>query len=91
MNYLKSVLYYNVINLKQNNMNSLKYIGIHLFGLILIIMVILGIGAAESQMWGWAMILLFGPFGLGYVFNFNGMIHFVEVYDRAWNISLKNN
>jgi len=54
-------------------------------------MVILGIGAAESQMWGWAMILLFGPFGLGYVFNFDEMIHFVEVYDRAWNISLKNN
>ena len=75
---------------KQNIMNTIKYIGFHLFSLVLIIMVILGIGAAESEMWGWSVILLFGPFGLGYLFNFNEMVHFCEVYDRAWSINLKN-
>ncbi len=71
-------------------MNTIKYISFHFFCLILLIMFILGIGAAESEMWGWAIILLFGPFGLGYLFNFNEMVHFCEVYDRAWSIKIKN-
>lgn len=72
-------------------MNStVKYILIHLFAIVLIISVILGVGAAESNMWGWAIVLLFGPFGLGYVFGFNDMVHFCEVYERAWSIKIKN-
>lgn len=71
-------------------MNTIKYIAFHLFFFMLLIWFVLGIGAAESNMWGWATILLFGPFGLGYLFNFNGMVHFCEVYDRAWSIKIKN-
>lgn len=71
-------------------MNTAKYIFIHVICLIMIVSFVLGIGAAESNMWGWAMVLLFGPFGLGYILNFNEMIHFCEVYDRAINIKFYN-
>ena len=68
----------------------IKFIFIQFFCLIMILSFILGIGAAESQMWGWAMILLFGPFGIGYILNFNEMVHFCEVYERACSIKFKN-
>ena len=67
----------------------IKFIFIQFFCLIMILSFILGIGAAESQMWGLAMILLFGPFGIGYIFNFNEMVHFCEVYERACSIKFK--
>lgn len=72
-------------------MNTVKYILIHIEALIMIICFILGTGAAESSMWGWAYGLIFGPFIWGYITNFNAQMHFCEVYSRAWSIALKNN
>lgn len=72
-------------------MNTIKYIAIQIFALILVISVVLGIGAAESNMWFQAILFLFGPFGIGYVFDFNNMVHYCEVYERAWSISMKSN
>ena len=72
-------------------MNTIKYILINIEMFLMLISIVLGTGAAESSMWGWTILLLFGPFVWGYITNFEKQIHFCEVYSRAWSISLKSN
>lgn len=67
-------------------MNTLKYYLIHLEMLALIFSIILGIGAAESAMWGQSILFLFGPFAYGKIVNFGKHIDFCEAYDRAYRI-----
>lgn len=71
-------------------MNKIKYFLIHFEMLAYVFSVILGIGAAEVSQWGWACLLLFGPFVVGEILNFESHIKFLEIYDRAWNIKLKS-
>ncbi|MBQ3415132.1 MAG: hypothetical protein IJH39_07290 [Clostridia bacterium] len=72
-------------------MKTIKFILIHIETFLMIISFVLGTGAAESHEWGWAYFLIFLPFIWGYITNFNKQIHFCEVYERAWGISIKNN
>ena len=72
-------------------MKTIKFILVHLECILMIISVILGIGAAESHIWGWAYSLIAAPFVWGWLVNFNKHIHFVEVYERAMSISFKAN
>ncbi len=72
-------------------MNTIKYILIHIETFLMIVSFILGTGAAESSMWGWAYALILAPFVWGYLTNFEKQMHFCEVYSRAWNIALKSN
>lgn len=72
-------------------MNTVKYILIQIEMILMILSIVLGTGAAESHMWGWAYFLLFFPFIWGWFTNFNQQIHFCEVYSRAWSIALKSN
>ena len=71
--------------------HTVKYLLIQVEMIAMIISIILGTGAAESSMWGWAYALILGPFAWGWLTNFEKQMHFLEVYDRAWNISLKSN
>jgi len=71
--------------------NTIKYYLIQLEMLAMIISFMIGVGAAEAGSWGWAYALIFGPFIFGYLFNFNEQVHFLEIYSRAWSISLKSN
>lgn len=71
-------------------MNKIKYFLIHFEMLAYLFSIVLGIGAAESSQWGWSYLLLFGPFVIGEILDFNSHIHFLEIYDRAWNIKLKS-
>jgi len=57
----------------------------------MIISFVLGTGAAESNSFIISCLLLFGPFAWAKLTNFEAQLHFYEVYDRAWNISLKSN
>ena len=71
--------------------HTVKYLLIQIEMIAMIISIILGTGAAESSMWGWAYALIFGPFVWGWLTNFEKQMHFLEVYDRAVAISLKSN
>ena len=64
-------------------MKLIKYILIHIETLILIFSFILGIGAAEVCKWGWAILLIFGPFAWGYLTNFSKRIAFCEAYRKS--------
>ena len=68
--------------------NMIKYILIQIELLLMLGMFILGIAAAESQMWGQAVLLILAPFVLGAVCYLKEQIHFCEVYSRALNIKL---
>jgi len=70
--------------------HSIKFFLIQIEMLVMLISFIIGIGAAESNEWGWAYFLIFLPFIFGYFTNFNKQIHFCEVYERAWSIKIKN-
>jgi hypothetical protein len=56
----------------------------------MIISFILGTGAAESNSFIMSCLLLFGPFAWAKLTNFDAQLHFYEVYERAWNISIKS-
>lgn len=72
-------------------MKTFKFILIQLEAFLMIICFVLGIGAAEGREWGLAYFLMFAPFLWGWLVNFNAHIHYCEVYERAWGISIKNN
>lgn len=66
--------------------HTIRYCLIHVLMLAMIFSFILGVGAAESSMWGWAIALMFGPFAFGWLIDFDKQIKFCEVYDRASRI-----
>ena len=68
---------------------TIKYYLIQFEMLMFLVSIVLGTGAAESGMWGWAYFLIFFPFVWGWLSNFSAQMHFCEVYSRAWNIKLK--
>lgn len=49
---------------------------------------ILGIGAAESDMYLLSVCLMIAPAIWGWCVDINSHLHFLEVYDRAFGISL---
>lgn len=66
--------------------HTVHYYLIQLLMLAMIFSFILGVGAAESSMWGWAIVLMFGPFAFGKLINFGKQIDFCEAYDRAFRV-----
>lgn len=67
-------------------MKTAKYIFIHIELIAMILCVILGIGAAESQMWFAAYGFILSPFIYGKLVHFSKHIDFCEAYERAMRI-----
>lgn len=69
--------------------NTIKYIAIHIELFILLLVFFLGVGIVDNGIDWLTLILLFGPFIFGKLFNLNKQLKFCEVYERALNIKLK--
>lgn len=70
--------------------HTIKYLLIQVEVIAMVISFILGTGAAESSAWWQAFALILAPFLWGVITNFEKQMHFYEVYQRAWKISLIN-
>ena len=71
--------------------NTVKYILIHLEGLLILAFFIFCIALAESGYFFWALIGLFCLFGYCRVVDLMKHINFVDLYERAWEMKLKKN
>ena len=71
--------------------NTVKYILIHLEGLLILAFFVFCIALAESGYFFWALISLCSLFGYCYLVNIMKHIDFVEAYERAWLIKLDKN
>ena len=71
-------------------MNTIKFILINIEMIMMIISFVLGTGIIKNNSFIISCILLFGPFVWAKLTNFDSQLHFYEVYERAWNISIKS-
>ena len=72
-------------------MNTIKYILIHIELFVLLMVFFIGVGSADGGITWTTVGMIFGPFVYGKITNLGKQIEWCEVYDRAWNISLKSN